>query len=310
MTKPKFVAFSLHGSSTKAAGTAGAAVTACEAGIMPNVIIGVSGGAMLAVPIALGMYKEALEFSRNMVMADWFDIAPTNDKGKLSWAATGRLVKSLFNAIFGRKSNPIYSLGVQNTQRKLSTIITPEIFEKYKAGDFAPCFIVSVDWCKTKLIVRNAKDLSYEQYLDAVHCSSVLPIASTGGRVDGAALEFDGGLWTQNASWWLLEHGKYKDQITDLVSIYVTPDNNEVPERTEPQSIAAAGMGALDIMKQVSYLEEEKEERKNCERLGIYLYEPRLPLVLQDQYDMNPQRLEYLQRMGSIVMLEEIERRK
>ena len=310
--KPRFIAHAYHGSSTKAAGTAGAAVEACRNGLKPDVIIGVSGGAILAVPMALGMYEEALEFSRDMRMSDWFDIPPVNDKGGVTWAAIGRVLRSVWGAIFGwGKRKPIYSLGVQNTQRKLSEIVTAEIFEKYKTGKQYPtCFIVSVDWCSRALRVRSAKDLTYQQYLDAVHCSAVLPISSTGGRVDSGALEFDGGLWTQNPSWWLLENPLFAEAITDLVSIYVSPDNNMQPDQTEPQNIVAAAMGTIDIMQQVSYIEEEKEERKNCERFGIYLYEPRLPLVLIGKYDTNPERLEYLQRMGGVVMQEEIERRK
>jgi len=309
----RFIAHSYHGSSTKAAGTAGAAVQACKSGLKPDVIIGVSGGAILAVPMAMGMYNEVLEFSRNMRMMDWFDIPPVNDKGRISWGAIWRIIKMILQAIcsiFFVIKNPIYSLGVQNTQRKLSEIITPEIFDAYKKGiDYAPCYIVSVDWCKRSLVVRNAKDLNYKQYLDAVHCSSVLPISSTGGRVNNGALEFDGGLCTQNASWWLLKHPLFADKITDLISIYISPNNNTIPDLNEPNSIIAAVMGTIDIMQQDNYRQEEKDEAQTCLERGINLYDAHLPLILESKYDTNFERLAQLQKMGAIVMQEEIQRK-
>jgi hypothetical protein len=121
-------------------------------------------------------------------------------------------------------------------------------------------------------------------------------------------LEFDGGLWTQNASWWLLEHPDWFDKITDLISIYVSPDNNIIPERDEPSNIAAAAMGTIDIMQQANYKKEERAERKTCAALGVNLYEVRLPLVTVGKYDTDPKRLKYLQDLGADEMRRTIDK--
>jgi predicted acylesterase/phospholipase RssA len=179
-TKKRCIAISLHGCSTKAAGEAGAAKAAAEHGLKPDVIIGVSGGAALGVPIALGMYEEACHFSRDMRIADWFDIPPVNDDGRITWAAIGRALKSVWGAITGKKGKgAIYSFGVQNTKKTLSKVITEDLFNTYKDGDYAPVYIVSVDWVKTEIRVRNAKMLTYREYLSAVDASAKLPISST-----------------------------------------------------------------------------------------------------------------------------------
>jgi len=313
--KPRCIAHVYHGGSTKGAGTIGAAVYASENGLPPDVIIAVSFGSIAAVLMAMGMHDEALRFSREVNIKDWFDSPPMSKNGSLSWSAVWRIVRSLFGMIwayfFGRHkgAKPIYSLGVQNTQRGLSKIVTEEIFDKYKAGDYPPCYIVSVNYRRTQLVVRNAKELSYQDYLDAVDCSAQLLLSGTGGSVAGGELEVDGGYWSQNPSHWLLTHPDWSERLTDMVSIYMTPDNNELPLRPVPTSIGAAALGGMDLMQQANYIKEERRERELCDALDVYLYEPRLPLILREKYDTDMERLEYLQRMGALEMRREIERR-
>lgn len=304
--KPKCIAYSLHGSSTKAAGTAGAIVEAARSGWLPDAVIGVSGGAILAVPFALGKYDECLDYSRNVRMEDWFDVPVTNGAGKPSWAAIRRAIRSVWQAITGKKGGT-YSLGVQNTARVLGRIVTAQDFAEYKSGNYAPCYIVSVDWHRRKLVVRNAKELTYTEYLNAVHASACLPGATQGAIFPNGALEFDGGLFSQNAAWWLLENAEWAGRVTDLISVYVTPNDNELPNLETPDNVGEAFYGALELMQNRLYEVDEANEIRLCAMLEVNRHEIRLPLVIGggagNKYNNSPVQLEYLQRMGRIEAL-------
>lgn len=305
--KQQVIGYSLHGGSTKTAGSAGAAVAAARLGYTPNVIISVSGGACLGVPFALGMYDECLELSRNINLNEWFDSPVTNGAGKPTKNAVWRVVKSVWHAITGRKAKDgaVYSLGMQNTRKAMERVITPELFRKYKDGNYAPVYIVSVDWKERKLVVRNAKELDYKGYMEAMHNSAALPVATQGGRFNNGNLEFDGGIFTQNASWWLLSKcTEWKGKITDLISIYVTPDNNELPNKEDPNNIADAAMGCIELMSNRIYMWDDEAEEKLCKENGVKRHEIRIPLVLgtgaNNKYNNSPEQLEYLQRLGRI----------
>lgn len=303
----KIIAYSLHGGSTKTAGTAGAAVAAARLGYAPDVIIGVSGGACLAIPFALGMYDECLRFSREINLNEWFDTPVTNGAGKPSKSAVWRVLRSAWHALTGRKAKDgaVYSLGVQNTRKAMERIITPELFDKYRTGSYAPVYIVSVNWNKRKLEVRNAKELTYDQYHEAMHNSAALPVATQGGRFNGGSLEFDGGVFTQNAAWWLLSKcTEWQDKITDLVTIYVTPDNNELPNMEDPDHLGEAAMGCIELMSNRLYMWDDETEERLCREKGVTRHEIRLPIIIgtgaANKYNNSPEALEYLQRLGAI----------
>ena len=103
-------------------------------------------------------------------------------------------------------------------------------------------FLLEIDYEKEELRKKS-------QTLDLGISKSATP------REIELALEFDGGVFTQNAAWWLLSKcTEWQDKITDLVTIYVTPDNNELPNMEDPDHLGEAAMGCIELMSNRLYM--------------------------------------------------------
>ena len=111
----------LSGGASKASGEVGASQVLVENGYSPDIITGVSAGAVLAVPIALGMWDKTIDFTTNLELKQIFSKSPITSKGKLSKTAYWRFIR--------RKE----SLGVMgNLSKTISKVISPGHFKEFK----------------------------------------------------------------------------------------------------------------------------------------------------------------------------------
>jgi len=248
-------AFSISGGGTNFCSLAAMALVAKSKGIHPKVIIGVSAGAVMAVPLALHMHQQIEDFAKNVTNDQIFKVSPVNKKGKISF-------KAIFRALTGKNS-----FGVQDIKPLIKEVVTKRIFEVYKNGNYADVYILAVDFDKGKRTVFKVKDLTYEQYLQAVSASSRIPVMTQPEIIENVAY-YDGGLRDHNAANFLLE---YLPEINHLVSFYSRPQNYVVERLNSSENIMSVISRTIEILNIELSKNDEYKEKEFCKNRGIKL---------------------------------------
>jgi predicted acylesterase/phospholipase RssA len=245
-------------------------------GFVPDIIAGVSAGAVISVPLALGMFEELQYYAINLSKTDFFDIAPTNKKGAISF-------RGMLRAMFGKPS-----FGVQNIKKTLRKIVTPAKFKEYKEGNYADCFVLSISPDTGSRRFQNVKLLNYEGYLAEISASSSIPIMTEGEKISGSWF-YDGGMRDHNGSGILLE--QFAQNISELVSIYSRPKDFKTKKRNWRKNVLSVIERTLEIYNIETSKNDERLERLICEKEGIKLSQIFVSSILEDFYDDNKERL-------------------
>lgn len=270
---------SLSGGSTKIAGLAGAVLTLYkEYGYRADFISGISAGSIIALPLALGMYDEIQHYTLNFDYDDFFSIRPVNKKGKPSLMANIRFI--LGKQSFGSQDNLLCTL---------SNIITPEIFEKYKNGNYANCYLGAVEYRTGQKKYFDIKNGTYEDYLCAVLASSSIPVYVESVEIkDG--YWYDGGIRDHIGSHWLMDNFN----LTEHISIYSRPKDYDVTDiNWKPKNVTEVLLRTIEIMnveisKNDEFKEDQLAKKKNINNKKIFM-----PKVLSENtYDLNPELLQ------------------
>ena len=269
---------SLSGGATKFVGILSCAQAVIDSGFKPTHISGVSAGAIAALPLALGLYPEAKEKGLTLSLKDLFSSLPIKDNGKLTLNAVGRL-------LIGKTS-----LGIQETGKLVKTIITRYMFDKYKDGNYAECFLLAVNFSTGERVLFSVKDGNYKDYLDAVSASSHLPILSQPVEIDGE-FYYDGGLRDHNPGSVTLDRIK---GFNEVVSIYSRPKENTNVSEEWKDSFFEVLMRTIDIMNIEISKTDEQLEFEFCKQNKIKLNQYFLPNILTSLFDVDKTRLKEL----------------
>ena len=98
MVKKGVKILNLSGAATKIAGLAGAAYyLSNEYGYRPNIITGISSGAILTIPIAMRKWETINYLVKNFGLSDIFDKPPVNEQNKVR-------LRAYFRAAIGKSS--------------------------------------------------------------------------------------------------------------------------------------------------------------------------------------------------------------
>jgi predicted acylesterase/phospholipase RssA len=199
----------ISGGGTKIGGLFGAAeVLIKERNYRPDIISGISAGALLSVPLAMEKFDLVKELVLNFTMKDFFSDPPVMKNGKLSWRAIVNILAG--NPYMGRQDN---------LPKTLARVISKSEFNTYQKGDFPVCWVGAVDFRSGGRKYYNLKEVDYKQFLTVVNASSSLPLFTNGVVNDGHYL-YDGGVRDHIGTPWILE--RY-DTIIETVSIYSRP---------------------------------------------------------------------------------------
>ena len=174
----------ISGGGTKIAGLFGVAESIIyDRGYIPDIISGISAGAILALPLALGKREEIKKQVLNISMDDFFEVSPIKNNGKIK---IGNAIKKI---ICGR-----HYLGDQkNLEITLAKTVSRAEFEAYKLDkNKAICIVGSVDFYTGKRFYINLKTVSYEHFLKFVNASASIPIFTPGITMDGPIYDFEG----------------------------------------------------------------------------------------------------------------------
>jgi predicted acylesterase/phospholipase RssA len=275
----------LSGAATKIGGLYGV----CEKlmldnGWKPDVITGVSSGALLSVPLALGKFDEVrklvLEFSLDHI----FDKKPVNESGKITSMAIMRVLAGKLG------------LGSQgNLVKTLAKVVRPVDFLRYQSSSELPvCYIMAIDYVTGHKKVWNLKTVSYMEYLNAVKASCSIPGYVEPVEMDGMVL-FDGGVRDHIMSRWLLEK---EGTIKEVISVYSRPEEYVPTTGFKVNGISAVIKRTLDLITHELSANDEQAEKDWCSENGIKRKGYYLPRVLGSQYDTDPARLKMLYEIG------------
>lgn len=246
---------SLSGASTKISFIAGAAIEILKnKQYRPDVIIGISAGAILTVPLALGLYDEIAKVVKNFSLDDIFSIKPITTKGGFS-------IIGILRLLFGKSS-----FGEQEHLKDLlSKIITKELFEKYVSGDYPTIFIGAVDFKSGSRTYFEIKKLSYLDYLDAIMASSSIPGFVESVEI-GGNYYYDGSVRDYIGSHWGFENL----DITENISIYSRPENYNISDLLwKPKNIYTVLVRSIEIMQLEISKNDEALEKSLAEKKGI-----------------------------------------
>jgi len=243
----------------------------------PDIIIGTSSGALLALPLALGLYNEIEKIVKNFTMDTIFNMRPVNKKGKITLGAIWRVLR-------GKNS-----LGLQNNLIKtLKNLIPLKFFDDYKYNNkYAEVFIVTVEFKTGKRKYIRAKDLSYENYIKYAIASTTIPIFAESIDINGNYY-YDGGIRDFMGSHWGFENLS----ITENISIYSRPKDFNITETNwKPKNIYTVLQRTIDIMMLEISKNDLIKETLLAEKMNINNIQFFMPHVeTSNYYDIDKER--------------------
>lgn len=293
----------ISGGGTKISGLFGVAEAIIyERGYIPEIISGISAGAILALPLALGKREVIREQVLNLELDDFFNVSPIRKNGK---------IKTL-NAIFKIIGGKPYLGEQKNLEKTIAKVVSTAEFEAYKTDNTkAICIVASVDFYTGKRFYINLKTVSYENFLKFVNASASIPIFTPGISTDGPIFDFegetidfpklllyDGGVRDHSPSHKILVSDHPDFQVTETSSIFSRPDNiRDIvgPKNFAPRNLLSILERYVEITNAEISKNDEDQEKNVIQRKGIVDHGTfYLPRIMQGVYDVDKKRLRQL----------------
>ncbi len=293
----------ISGGGTKIAGLFGVAESIIyDRGYVPDIISGISAGAILALPLALGKREEIRQQVLNIALDDFFEVSPIKKNGK---------IKTL-NAVWKLMRGKHYLGDQKNLEKTLAKTVSRAEFEAYKTDSTkAICVVGSVDFYTGARLYINLKTVSYENFLKFVNASASIPIFTPGIAMNGPVkdfedetvafpklLLFDGGVRDHSPTNKIISSEKPGFQVTETTSIFSRPD--DIREIISPKDFAPSNLlNILERYVEISNAEisknDEVQEKSTIQRKGIVDHGTfYLPRIMQGVYDVDKTRLREL----------------
>lgn len=173
-------------------------------GVKVDHIVGVSAGAILSLPLAMGMFDEVEEFTVQQKQSDIFVYPPNTIAGKIN---------SLWNIMSGET----HMFDDSRLRETIQSVITLEDFKRYRYTKSAPdAHIMCVDIETGEEIIVNLKKQKYEDAISYVMASAAIPMYVSEKTIGGRHL-YDGGLRSHIAS---LRFLKMHPEVKKCISVY------------------------------------------------------------------------------------------
>ena len=276
-------ALHLSGGGTKGIGQFGAVDALLNyRGYKPDLYSGISIGAILIVPIALGKFKQIENVIEELSLKTIFNVPPVNKNGKIR---TRSILRFLFGNSFGEQYNII---------KELKKVVSESEFNSYCKDPQSPvCIIMSVDILTGQRTFTNVKELTYKEWLVYTLASASIPLFTESVDFRGRIL-YDGGVRNHIISHWCMEYFPIKESI----SIYSRPQDFSLNAIDECPSELEKFERSLDIaLLQISKY-DEMEENNIARTRNIKNFQIFLPRILKGVYDTDKERLEKLKDAG------------
>jgi len=275
--------YNISGGATKIAGLlAKSERILVDFGYRPDVVTGVSAGAILSLPIVLGKWDEVRESVLNITPEKLFDVVPFKPNGKLT-------LKGVLRTITGKGSfgtqNPLFSM--------ISSTVSHNEFLAYQRDKTLPKVIVGVTNFNTgRFKMVDVKKCSYDEYVKYTVASSAIPLAVEAVKIYGEYY-YDGGVTHHTCCVPYMHMGSRG--VGNVVTVYSRPNEPDTSHfNFNMVDVSQVAARAQDIMTINVSLRDEEHERLLCERYGINLVQTFCPRILSGMYDMDHARLRKL----------------
>jgi predicted acylesterase/phospholipase RssA len=282
----------ISGGGTKIGGLFGVIETLYKKGFHPDVISGISAGAILSVPVAMGKFEEIRDLVLNITLDDFFSKKPVKDNGSLTLGAIWRAINS--KPYLGKQ---------ENLEKKILSVISENDFKEYKKKNkYAVCIIGAVDFITGARKYINLKDVDYESFIKLVNASSSLPVFTNGIKIKVENIDtylFDGGVRDHIATAWVLSESQFQDKITESVSVFSRPEDYKVlPSDFKDKNIIKVleryvYITNVEISKNDEYMLDKICNAKNIRNTKLFL-----PRIMKSTYDTNRERLLLMYKAG------------
>lgn len=271
----KHIGFS--GAGFAISGIAGAGYELLNSGYNPDIVSGISSGALLTFVICASknplfdIKNNAVGFKSSQV----FSNPPMTKKGKIT-------LRSIWNAITKN-----YLAEEDKLDDFLRTIISKEDWSDYLKNDDAPIgIIMSVDAISGARVISNLKELSYEEAILHVVASTSIPVFVNPVEF-GDMLLVDGGVRNHIMSEWVFDNYDVKDSY----SIFSRPENFDKPSsKKDLKTTYGVLERTVEIMQfEISKTDQELAELKAYVK-GIQYRCIYIKNILDNTYEENAEK--------------------
>ena len=258
---------SISGGATEIANLAGCAIGIMR-GYNPDIFAGVSAGAILALPLALGKLHLIESLVKDFSLDDIFDKDPFGRNGGVSLNGALRVVS-------GRPS-----LGsMAALADTLSSVVSEKEFKTLKKE----VYVAATNYSKGEQTVFKLNDLDYSTAINAIVASASIPIITEPVRI-GGDLFFDGGILDHNIANKVLTD---RAGITHARTIYVRDPQSD----WRITNIFSVIKKTISLMTKEISVSDETIERKICKEKGIDYRTYILESQMKSLFDTDPDRL-------------------
>lgn len=282
----------ISGGGTKIGGLFGVIESLYAKGFKPDIISGISAGAILSVPVAMGKFDEIRDLVLNITLDDFFSKKPVKDNGSLTLGAVYRAIRK--KPYLGKQDN---------LEKMICSVISENDFNQYKQKTKYPvCIIGAVDFYSGGRKYVNLKEVDYESFPKLVNASSSLPVFTVGIKIkiDGVdTYLYDGGVRDHIGTAWILTKSQYQDKIKESVSVFSRPEDFKVlPSEFNDKNIIKILERYVDITNVEISKNDEYMLDKICAAKKIRNTKLFLPRIMKSTYDTNRDRLLLMYKSG------------
>jgi hypothetical protein len=272
---------SFSGGATKIVALAAHGKIVLKSGYKPDVIVGVSSGALVMLPLVLGKHKLLKEYTTNLSLENIFDSSPVNEKGKITLSSG---LRGITKGYLGT---------MNNLKNSIKFFVSEEEFINFCKNKKSPLLyagVTNMNKYKFKLILLN--NLTYEAFIETILASASIPVFTPPVKI-GKELYYDGGLIHHNPAINILRSKKYN--FKECISIYSRP---EIIEDYDPnytgKSIGRTLSKTIDYLQTAISMHDAEAEKDFCKLHDIKLTQRFSPKIMKGVYDVNPERLKKL----------------
>jgi predicted acylesterase/phospholipase RssA len=272
---------SFSGGATKATALAAHGRIILESGYKPDVIVGVSSGALVMLPLLLGKHELLKEYTTTLSLEDIFDCPPVNEKGKITLSSG---LRGITKGYLGT---------MNNLKNSIRFFVSEEEFANFCRNKKSPLLyagVTNMNNYKFKLILLN--NLTYEAFIETILASASIPVFTPPVRI-GKELYYDGGLIHHNPAINILRSKKYN--FKECISVYSRP---EVIEDYDPgytgKSIGRTLSKTVDYLQTAVSMHDAEAEKDFCDLHNIKLIQRFSPKIMKGVYDVDNTRLKKL----------------
>ncbi|WP_306642574.1 patatin-like phospholipase family protein [Sanyastnella coralliicola] len=271
----------LPGGGTKIAGILGAAECVVKRHkFKPDVVAGLSAGAILTPVVALDRFEKAKEVIFDLKVKDFFECPPVKDNGKMTATA-------VYRGLRGK-----HSLGIMGSafEKTLAKVIDWKTWEFDIATSGVEAFCQTVNASDGTAVLHSLNRMSDFRAIKAILSSASIPVFAEGADGEDfsfwtSGLHLDGGLRNHTPSTRVLE--SFDQPYSEVVSIYSRPVSfiNAIDHTWEPGNVLDIAERSLEILMMEVSKRDAEREREICEKKRIPLTQIFLDLPQNGFYD-------------------------